>query len=89
MPHRIIAAAVAAIAVLLAGCGGDLSAAGDAAEGCAGCHQGKRSLAGRDVDELAGTIRRIRDGELKHPPLGLDDDSDEALAALAAELAAE
>jgi len=89
MPYRITAAALAAIAILFAGCGADVSAASDAAEGCAGCHQGKRSLAGRDVDELAGTIRRIRDGELKHPPLDLDDDSDEALAALAAELAGE
>ena len=74
---------------LLAGCGPDVSAASDAAEYCAGCHQGKRSLAGRDVDKLAGTIRGIRDGKLRHPPLELDDDSDEAIAALAAELANE
>ena len=89
MSYRITAAALAATAILLAGCGEDVSAAGDAAAACAGCHQGKRSLAGRDVDELAGAIRDIRDGEQKHPPLGLDDDSDEAIAALAAVLAGE
>lgn len=87
--YRAIAAAAAAVALLLAGCGGRVSAAGDSASDCTGCHEGRLSLAGRDVDELAGAIRSIRDGELGHPPLGLDDDSDEAIAELAAALAGE
>lgn len=78
---------VVVLAVVPAGCGEEVTAAGDAAPGCAGCHQGKRSLAGGDAAELAGKIRRIRDGEIRHPPLGLDDDSDAAIDELAAELA--
>ncbi|MBT8098062.1 MAG: hypothetical protein KJO19_13580 [Woeseia sp.] len=53
---------------------------------CAGCHQGKRSFSGRDAEELADAIRTIRDGELQHPPLGLQDPSDAAVDELAENL---
>lgn len=78
-------AVLALAAAQTRGTGGEASAA---AEECGACHQGKRSLAGRDSDALAAAIRAIRDGKVKHPPLELDDTSDEALAELAAELAA-
>ena len=89
MKNPIIAILVAGLAAGLAGCGADVSAASDAAAACAKCHTGPRSLAGREAEALADQIRRIRDGDVRHPPLGLDDDSDEAIEALAAELAAE
>ena len=56
---------------------------------CRGCHQGGMSLAGRDADDLADKIRLILAGERGHPPLALDDSSDEAIARLAEELAAD
>lgn len=89
MKYPIIPVLVAGLATGLAGCGADVSAASDAAAACMQCHTGPRSLAGRDADTLAGQIRSIRDGEVRHPPLGLDDDSDDAIEALAATLAAE
>lgn len=78
-------------ALALAGCGPARSddAAADAAAVCAGCHKGKLSLADGDPAELAASIRRIRDGERRHPPLELHDDSDAAIDALAQALAAE
>jgi cytochrome c553 len=57
-----------------------------AASTCLACHQGERSLAGQDADEVAANIRAILDGEIMHAPLGLDDRSDEAIAAIAAAL---
>ncbi len=55
---------------------------------CLGCHQGNMSFSGRDAQALAETIKAIRDGERAHPPLALDDDSDKAIEALAADLTA-
>lgn len=86
--HVLFAALLAA--GLLAGCRDavltDATAAPGAPAGCSACHQGKRSFAGRDVQELAAAIRAIRDGQLKHPALGLGDDSDAAIDALAEQL---
>lgn len=65
---------------------GEVAAAAGATASCNACHQGKRSFTGRDAEALAAAIRSIRDGELKHPALGLSDDSDVAIAALAAKL---
>lgn len=59
-----------------------------AAAACGACHQGKRSFAGRDNKQLAAQIHGILDGKIKHPPLSLDDTSDEAIAELAEELTA-
>ena len=53
---------------------------------CLACHRGERSLVGEDADEVAAQIRAILDGDVMHAPLGLDDRSDEAIAALAAAL---
>lgn len=50
---------------------------------CLACHQGARSFAGQDAAAVAAKIRAILDGDVMHPPLGLDDRSDEAIAALA------
>lgn len=58
-----------------------------AASGCVTCHQGKRSFEGRDAEELAARIHALLRGEVRHPPLGLDDVSDAAIEQLAAELA--
>lgn len=58
-----------------------------AAEACGACHQGKRSLAGKEHEQLAAKIRSILDGKIKHPSLRLDDTSDDAIAKLAMELA--
>lgn len=60
-----------------------------AAASCATCHSGQLGFAGHDATELAGLIREILDGELAHPPLGIDDTSDEAIAELARTLTAE
>lgn len=89
MKYPIIATLIAGFAAGLAGCGADVSAASDAAAACMKCHTGPRTLGGREAEALAEQIRLILDGEVRHPPLGLDDDSDEAILALAAELAAE
>lgn len=55
---------------------------------CVACHRGERSFAGEDADELAARIRAILDGDVMHPPLGLEDTSEEAVAALAEALTA-
>lgn len=60
-----------------------------AAAACTSCHQGSRSFEGRDSDELAAGIRALLDGKLAHPPVSLDDTSDEALAELAKQLTGE
>lgn len=78
--------------IFLASCDMATSNADDSstiAASCAACHSGKRGFAGRDADEIAGLIREIMDGEFAHPPLGIDDTSDEAIAALARRLTAE
>ena len=89
MRHAIVLGLLLPLAAVLGGCESAVSAADDAAEACRGCHKDARSLAGRDAETLADHIRRIRDGELRHPPLRLDDDSDDAIDALAAALADE
>ncbi|ANO50400.1 hypothetical protein [Woeseia oceani] len=55
---------------------------------CANCHQGKLSFAGKDSQELAVRIHAVLNGEIRHPPLGLDDVSDAAIQQLAEQLAA-
>ena len=79
------------VCALLAGCRdsayGGAQASTGVASSCVGCHQGKRSFSGRDAQELAEAIRAIRDGKVRHPALGLPDDSDAAIDAVAEELA--
>ncbi len=78
--------------LFLAGCNLAESNAADSsavAASCAACHSGNRGFAGRDADEIAGLIHEILDGEFTHPPLGIDDASDEAIAELARILTAE
>lgn len=86
-----IAAIATAIVVLAALPGSGTTIAAEpqsAAAACGACHQGKRSFSGQDAEVLAAQIRSILDGELKHPPLRLDDSSEAAIEELAAELAA-
>jgi hypothetical protein len=69
-------------------------AAGDdaeksAADACTSCHQGSRSFEERDSKKLAVEIGALLDGKLAHPPVSLDDTSDEALAELAKQLSGE
>ena len=89
MKNPIIPILVAGLSAGLAGCGAEVSAAGDTAAACVKCHTGPRSFVGREAEALAEQIRRVRDGEVGHPPLGLDDDSDAAIEALAADLVSE
>lgn len=80
------------VMLFLASCNMAASNADDSstiAASCAACHSGKRGFAGRDADEIAGLIHEIMDGEFAHPPLGIDDTSDEAIAKLARTLTAQ
>jgi hypothetical protein len=72
-------------ACFVSGCQESAVASAPAAS-CSACHQGERSFSGRDVETLAGEIRKIRDGKVKHPPLRLDDSGDAAVYALAERL---
>ena len=52
------------------------------AQKCKACHQGALSLAGQNEDELASKIKGLSD-KSNHPPVQLEDTSDEAIAGLA------
>ena len=83
----VIPAWFALAATLSLGAGDD--AGKPAADACTSCHQGARSFKGRDSDKLAAGIRALLDGKLAHPPVALEDTSDEALAELAMQLTRE
>lgn len=89
--YKLITGTTLAI-IFLASCNlaeSDVADASAKAGSCATCHSGNRGFAGRDADEIAGLIHEILDGEFAHPPLGIDDTSDEAIAELARTLTAE
>jgi len=73
----------ATLATFASGAQGDIEAM---AARCSMCHQGQISLRERDPAELAERIRAIRDGERPHRPLGLNDDTDAGIDAIAAAL---
>lgn len=88
--YKLITAMTVAM-LFLASCDLSESNAADSsvAASCTSCHSGNLSLAGEDAVEIAGLIREILDGDLAHPPLVMDDTSDEAIAELARQLTAE
>lgn len=89
--YKLITGTTLAI-IFLASCNMAASNADDSsadAATCAACHSGKRGFAGRDADEIAGLIREIVDGEFAHPPLGIDNTGNEAIAELARRLTTE
>ena len=89
MKYCIIPILFAILSAGLTGCGVNASPANETAAACLACHTGTRSFAGREAAAVAEQIRLVRDGKIAHPPLTLDDTSDEALEALAAELVSE
>lgn len=57
-----------------------------AVDACLTCHAGPMSFAGKDRAEVAQNLKKIVAGSKAHPPLGLSDESDAAIDALADQL---
>ena len=78
----------ASLVALLAACSKPATAnpSDSAVATCAICHTGDRSFVGQDTAVVVAHIKSVIDGKIAHPPLGLRDESDDAIAKLAKSL---